>query len=422
MLRQLFIALAGADDPMRITVPAIIIVAICLYRLSIISHGGKEPAIVSVLLMAALWYKFCANGCEREKRKLVDAQAQSTDDYSVEEWIRIRRLGPSSEPPAAKNGPTPITHASAGPMSSPMATWGQLARRLITATVIMCCYLLLALFVSGVFLPYYRLQTGYEATQATVIEKAVAHQVVHGNDWYSPRLRLRYQAGGVTREQWCGIDTSHFYRSIEHPTTQRGLYWFADRTRAEENLSYPVGGVVRTWYRPDQPELVVVPNSGVLFGAVAFCVISFSIFTVPVIRLVRKAWNHRFVLRHTTGRVLRGEVCSNSAKASRRHYSAVLYVQPTGRESATLLEIEWGKFSEKSAAAAELGQMLAAHPTDQTTPIWFDPAGRYPPTFESFGFFKALVGAAALVVWAPATLVTFPFQVTAKIARTIFPR
>ena len=411
---------------MRIIVPVLIIFAIGVYRISTGSYGAKEPIIVTVLYFAALAYKHRAHERERDERKSVDAQPQSADCYSVEEWTRIRRLGPSSKRPTAENEPTPITRTAVGPVSRPIPTWWQLARRLFTATVITSCYLALALSVSIVFLPYYRLQTGYVATQATVIEKGVSHRVVHGDDWYSPCLRLRYQAGGVAREQWCGIDSADLYHSIEHPTTQPGMHWYATRSRAQEKLPYPVGGTVRTWYRPDQPELVVVPDPDVFFGSVVLsivaCVVSLGLFTVPAIRLIRKAWNHRFVLHHTTGRVLRGEVCSNPAKAGRMHYSGVLFVQPTNSESATPMEIEWGKFSKKSAAAAEVGQILAAHPSDQTTPIWFDPARRHSPTFESFGFLKALVDAAALVVWAPATLITLPFQLTARIARTIFPR
>jgi hypothetical protein len=151
------------------------------------------------------------------------------------------------------------------------------------------------------------------------------------------------------------------------------------------------------------------------------CIVLLAFFTVPAVNLFRKAWTHRFVLYHTTGRVLRGEVCRHSTKGGRGHYYAVLYVQRTGRESVPPLAIEWGKFLEKAAAAAELGQILAAHPIDQTTPVRYNPDGRHSPTFESFGFLKALVEAAALVVWAPATLVTLPFQVTAKLARTVFP-
>jgi hypothetical protein len=423
---------------MRITIPALIIAAILLYRLVRIPDGGKEPVIVSFLFLVALVYKFCADGREREKSQQVDAQARSEDDYSVREWMKNRGLGPSSEavtvlpdpraskPLPAENDSTPINHVSADPVRPPGPTWGQLARRLMSATVITFCYLLLAVGVGAVFLPYYRLQTGYEATQATVMERALVHQVIHGKDSYSPRLRLRYQAGGVTREQWCDLDSSHFYRSVEGPTAPSGLLGYADRTRAGKKLPYPVGSVVRAWYRPGQPELVVVPDSGVLVGAVGMsvvaCVVLFAMVGVPIIGLFGKAWNHRFVFRRTTGRVLRGEVRSHSTKAGCGHYYAVLHVQRTGRESTTPLAIEWGKFSGTSAAAAELGPMLAAHPIGQTTPVWFDPAGRYPPAFESFGFLKALVGAAALVVRAPATLVTFPFQVIATIARTVFPR
>jgi hypothetical protein len=170
---------------------------------------------------------------------------------------------------------------------------------------------------------------------------------------------------------------------------------------------------------------VVVPDSGVLVGCAFFSgvigVVLFAMVGVPVIALFRKAWYHRSMFRRTTGRVLRGEVRSDSTGAGRRHYSAVLQVQRTGGESTTPLAIEWGEFSEKSAAAAELGRVLAAHPVGQTTPVWFDPAGRYPPTFESLGFLKAIVGAAALVVRAPATLVTFPYRVIAKLSRTAFP-
>src|SRR5262249_12976953 len=146
---------------------------------------------------------------------------------------------------------------------------------------------------------------------------------------------------------------------------------------------YPVGRVVRAWYRRDRPELVFVPDSGVVAGAVILNAgvgaVLFAFFAVWAVGLFRKAWTHQFVLRRTTGRVLRGEVRHRPTGAGRGHYYAVLFVQ-RGPASAAPMAIEWGKFAEKSAAAAELGRMLAAHPADQRTPVWFDPAGRYPPT------------------------------------------
>jgi hypothetical protein len=52
---------------MRITVPALIILAVVLYRASRGPDAGKEPAVVGVLFLAALAYKFCADGRECEK-------------------------------------------------------------------------------------------------------------------------------------------------------------------------------------------------------------------------------------------------------------------------------------------------------------------------------------------------------------------
>ena len=55
------------------------------------------------------------------------------------------------------------------------------------------------------------------------------------------------------------------------------------------------------------------------------------------------------------------------------------------------MAVEGSSFAERSAAEAELRQILAAHPVGQTTTVWYNPAGRLPPTFESFGFLKAIV-------------------------------
>lgn len=275
---------------MRLTVSGLLLAAIYIYRQSIVSHGGQVPVIVSVLTIAVLMYRARAFDRESEKKKQAETQPKSEDGYSVEEWVRIRALRPPSE--AATPASIPVSTAQM-PASSP--SWGFPHLGLGSAAVVTVCYLLLAVVTGLSFLPHLRLVTGYTEIQVTVVEQALVHQEMDGS--YSPRLRVRYQAGGVAREQWCGFDSSRSYRSVEHLSDNRGLRCYANSTQAKKELLYPTGASVQAWYRPDQPEQVVVPDLDVIIGAVAVSVtvgiVLFAMVGVPIIRWLRTAWKQR---------------------------------------------------------------------------------------------------------------------------------
>ncbi len=436
---------------MRIYFNGVLLAVLLLIRGWFTNHyHGRHTAYILLdfpilaLMVRQYYLRFSARAeyeseCESKKKKETERKIESEIDYSVKEWMKIRGLARSSETAAAPipgsraSKPLPAAVASTPttqevspdePVYPPGPTWGQLFKRLIGATILTISYFLIWHYSINVVLPYCRMRSSYEATRATVLETSVVHGVWQGEGVYSPRLRVRYKANGASREQWCDIDRSRNYRSPDCAITGNGLRYYLDRSDAENELRpYSAGRVLPAWYEPGRPEMVVVPKydlQGTFVICVVLGVILIGKIVVPAVGLFGKALRHRVALQRTTGRVLRGEVRIDSDKSDLQ-YCAVIHVERDDHASALPLAIEGSKFLHKSAAAAELGQVLAAHPVGQTTPVWFDPRGRVPPTFHSFGFFNALMGAVAIVLRPPVTLLTMPFQVFAKIERIIFP-
>ena len=144
---------------------------------------GQAAAAVCGFLMFVAGLFYLMKGTQRAAR----SSSETTRPALPRSWIE--------EPLRSDNASAPIDQTPAEPVCPPGPTWAQLSLRLISATVISFCYLMLAIVMHDFVLPYYQVRTVYQPTKATVLEASVRHEGRSPNDSYCPAPSASLQGG-----------------------------------------------------------------------------------------------------------------------------------------------------------------------------------------------------------------------------------
>jgi hypothetical protein len=245
-------------------------------------------------------------------------------------------------------------------------------------------------------IPAYRARLVYVQTEATVLETDLDVGRNEGKEVCHPRVRLRYDTGGATREEWTHLDWAEPVRS-------------PDQANADLQ-AYPVGGRVTAWYDPAQPGRVVLTRDAgfakgwmlVIFGLLLTVPTLGFLIVLPFVWLVIQARRDWFVLEQTTGRVVGGEVREVQITAERFAYQPAIWVEYDHCAAAYRGAIRGDVHLERSAAEAELAALLTAHPVGEQKLLRYDPRGSLEPTFEPPLTFGTFLVAGTLILLRPA--------------------
>ncbi|HYH64075.1 MAG TPA: DUF3592 domain-containing protein, partial [Urbifossiella sp.] len=228
----------------------------------------------------------------------------------------------------------------------------------------------------------YRVDHTYAPTTATVLEADLgSREDGRGRTVYRPKVRLRYNAGGVAREEWAELDWTWANGSPD---------------RAESDLrGFPVGTEVPAWYDPAWPGRVVVARgcgwSAGLCELLPGLFILALMIGIPGLLLCWTAWRHWTRLEPTTAQVTGGEVRQLPADAG-VVFQTVLAVEYDRGATPWQGQVRGGTHPDRAGAEAELGALLSSHPVGEPCAFWYDPADRLEPTFEPLTIPAAVFG------------------------------
>lgn len=127
--------------------------------------------------------------------------------------------------------------------------WGSFGDGLFHAVLLITGLVFGGLLVSGVAVPEWRMNHDFVGTRSTVLGKGLVRRTVEDppgsfSTTWQPCLRVRYDTGGVMREQWTRPSPSAIT---------------SDRSAAIRGLSaWSVGEEVPAWYDPATPNVVVL--------------------------------------------------------------------------------------------------------------------------------------------------------------------
>jgi hypothetical protein len=241
--------------------------------------------------------------------------------------------------------------------------------------------------VTDCILPAHRIETEYVPAKATVVETGVGTVPggKHG-ERFRPMIRVRFEAGGAVRQEWCPIDWSE-----------------VEETREEADAvlrGYPVGKQLEVRYDPAHPERVArekpeAAREGRIRLAMA-CGIFCIAVVFPAIGLLLK-WSRHRRLEQSTGRVVGGDI-REAPTGSTPFFQPILRVEYDRGSAAWNGTIEGTVHATRPPAEAELRSLLSTYRPGEQRPIWFDPRDRQDPTFEPLTQSGCAAGVARLAL------------------------
>jgi len=197
-----------------------------------VSLNEMMPFVVFLVIVFLIWKVFTVfsqNQTRRAKRDGLEAGPDPVQLWlegikraSSKQQISLSRTEPIPSPSKADAGPAsnePQATVYAGPASiepqaianalPTRATVGELWRQFVAAVFVVGAAWLIYDGVSGKILPHERMQEAYVSTKAAVLETAIDDGFnLKGRAVFNPRVRLRYNAFGSVREEWCQLDWS----------------------------------------------------------------------------------------------------------------------------------------------------------------------------------------------------------------------